>query len=141
MLKFCKAEEGCLEPLHHETVCILPILQTTSGFRTPVPGVLHLSAEYQVCECTGRCTEKSGHVEQTFEIDPTTRPATGLLCGGSCCITWPHLHTTRLQPLIFSTGLLHFGHVFVNACSQLVVSLSPLFLTFQAFHISHVQGE
>ena len=55
-------------------------------------------------------------------------------------LTWPHRQTTRLQPLIFSTGLLHLGQVLVKACSQLLVSLSPLVLTLHSFHISQVHG-
>lgn len=56
-------------------------------------------------------------------------------------LTCPHLHTTRLQPPFFSTGLVHLGHGFVLAASQLRVSLSPLIFSSHICHISQVQGE
>ena len=49
--------------------------------------------------------------------------------------TWPHLHTTRLQPPFFSTWLRHLGHGFVLVLSQFAVSLSSLHLRSHLVHL------
>ena len=49
--------------------------------------------------------------------------------------TWPHLHTTRLQPPFFSTWLRHLGQGLVLVLSQFAVSLSSLHFRSHCVHL------
>lgn len=61
------------------------------------------------------------------------------MCGLNPTHTCPHLHTTRLQPPFFSTGLLHLGQGLVLMVIQFLVSLSPLIFSSHSSHILPAQ--